>query len=116
MKADRHMNVHHSARLTSRGRERILRAILAQQLSAKAAALQVGLSERSVRKWLARFRGGLPDRSSRPRRSLRQTPAAQVALVLALRRCVPQASRLRARVGSPAPPSRACCAGMDMLD
>lgn len=84
------MNLHHNARLTARGRERIVRAILARQLSAKAAAFQVGLSERSVRKWLARFRAegvrGLQDRSSRPRRSPRQTPAAQVALVLALRR------------------------------
>lgn len=84
------MNVHHNARLTARGRERIVRAILAQQLTAKAAALQVGLSERSVRKWLVRFRAegvaGLCDRSSRPHRSPRQTPAAQVAVVLALRR------------------------------
>ncbi len=84
------MNVHHNAWLTARGRERIVHAILARQLSVKAAALQSGLSERSVRKWLARFRAegttGLRDRSSRPHRSPRQTPAAQVAVVLALRR------------------------------
>jgi transposase InsO family protein len=84
------MNVHHNARLTERGRERIVRAVIAHQLTAKAAALQVGLSERSVRKWLARFRAegtaGLRDRSSRPQRSPRQTPSAQVAVVLALRR------------------------------
>ena len=84
------MNVHHNARLTARGRERIVRAILQKQLNVKVAALQVGLSERSVRKWLARFRAegaaGLRDRSSRPHRSPRQTPAAQVAVVLALRR------------------------------
>ena len=84
------MNVHHNARLTVHGRERIVHAILQKQLSVKAAAYQSGLSERSVRKWLARFRAegsaGLCDRSSRPRRSPRQTPAAQVAVVLALRR------------------------------
>ncbi|MBA3544483.1 MAG: IS481 family transposase [Chthoniobacterales bacterium] len=84
------MNVHHNARLTARGRERIVRAVLADQLTAQAAALQVGLSERSMRKWIARFRAegtaGLRDRSSRPQRHPRQTPAAQVAVVLALRR------------------------------
>jgi len=90
LKPNRHMNVHHNARLTARGRERIVRAILSHQLTAQAAALQVGLSERSVRKWMARFRAegvaGLRDRSSRPQRSPRQTPLAQVAVVLALRR------------------------------
>lgn len=90
VKTNPHMNVHHNARLTPRGRERIVRAILAQQLSVRAAALQSALSERSVRKWLARFRAegasGLRDRSSRPRRSPRRTPSAQVAVVLALRR------------------------------
>ncbi|MBA3652173.1 MAG: helix-turn-helix domain-containing protein, partial [Chthoniobacterales bacterium] len=43
-----------------------------------------------MRKWLARFRAegvaGLADRSSRPQRSPRATPSAQVAVVLALRR------------------------------
>ncbi len=90
IKPNPHMNVHHNARLTARGRERIVRVILAQQLSVQTAARQVGLSERSVRKWLARFRSegvaGLADRSSRPQRSPRATPAAQVAVVLALRR------------------------------
>ena len=85
-----HMNVHHNARLTVRGRERMIRALLACELTVAAAALQAGLSQRSVRKWLARFRAegvaGLQDRSSRPRCSPRQTPSAQVAVVLALRR------------------------------
>lgn len=90
LKSNHHMNVHHNARLTARGRERIVRTVLTRQLTARAAARQVGLSERSVRKWLARFRAegsaGLRDRSSRPHQSPRQTPAAQVAVVLALRR------------------------------
>jgi transposase InsO family protein len=89
-KTNPHMNVHHNARLTAHGRERIVRAILSRQLTVQAAGLQSGLSERSVRKWLARFRAegvsGLSDRSSRPRSSPRQTPSAQVAVVLALRR------------------------------
>ena len=84
------MNVHTNARLMPRRRERIVRAVLARELTAQVPALQVGLSERSVRKWIARFRAegatGLQDRSSRPQRSPRTTPSAQVAVVLALRR------------------------------
>ncbi len=83
------MNVHHNARLTTHGPERIVRAVIHHQLSVKAAASPVGLSERSVRKWIARFRAegmaGLRDRSSRPHCSPRQTPPAQAAVVLALR-------------------------------
>ena len=89
-KTNPHMNVHHNARLTAHGRERIVQAILKRELSVKAAVLQSGLSERSVRKWLARYRAegraGLRDRSSRPQRSPRETPPAQVAVVLAFRR------------------------------
>ncbi|MDQ3116090.1 MAG: IS481 family transposase [Verrucomicrobiota bacterium] len=59
------MNVHHNARLTARGRERIVRVVLARQLTAQAAALQVGLSERSVRKWIARFRAEERSRTAR---------------------------------------------------
>ncbi len=68
----------------------MVEAVLQRQLTVKRAARQAGLSERTVRKWLARYRNegaaGLRDRSSRPERSPRQTPQAQVAVVLALRR------------------------------
>ena len=68
----------------------MVEAVLQQRLTARTAARQTGLSERTVRKWIARYRregaAGLCDRSSRPQRSPRQTPPAQVAVVLALRR------------------------------
>jgi transposase InsO family protein len=84
------MNVHHNARLTPRGREAVVRRITDDHFPAKLVAAEVGISERTVRKWLTRFRSqgsiGLRDRSSRPRRSPNQTPPAQVAVVLALRR------------------------------
>ena len=83
------MKLHHHTKLTPWGREHIVRAVLNHELTAKEAAQQAGLSERSVRKWIARYRaegvGGLGDRSSRPHRSPKQTPQAQVAVVLALR-------------------------------
>jgi transposase InsO family protein len=84
------MKLHHHARLTPCGREHIVGKVLERQLTAKAAALQAGISERTVRKWMARYRSegaaGLWDRSSRAHRSPKQTPQAQVAVVLALRR------------------------------
>lgn len=90
LKPNPHMKLHQHARLTPHGRARIVEAVLQKHLTAKMAAGQAGLSERSVRKWMARYRSegvaGLRDRSSRPHRSPKQTPQAQVAVVLALRR------------------------------
>jgi hypothetical protein len=67
------MDVHKNARLTPRGRERIVRQ-----------------TARTVRKWLARYRQegltGLHDRSSRPHRLHRPTPQAVVDRIAALRR------------------------------
>ena len=84
------MNIHTNARLTLRSRETLVSLIIDQGLTAKEAAASFAVSERTARKWLARFRAeglqGLRDRSSRPLRSPRQTPLAQVAVVLALRR------------------------------
>src|SRR6266566_7871420 len=84
------MNIHTNARLMPRRREALVLAMLEQRLTAKDAAAAFAVSERTARKWLARFRAegtkGLRDRSSRPLRSPKQTPQAQVAVVLALRR------------------------------
>ena len=84
------MNIHTNARLTWRSRAALVSAVMEKRLRAKAAAAAFGVSERTARKWLARFRAegteGLRDRSSRPVRSPRQTSSAQVAVVLALRR------------------------------
>jgi transposase InsO family protein len=83
------MNVHHNARLTPRGRARVIERVLEQHLPASIVAAEAGLSERTLRKWIARFRAegapGLRDRSARPHTSPKQTPLAQVAVVLALR-------------------------------
>ena len=68
----------------------MVEAVLQRRLTARTAARQAGLAERTVRKWIARYRregaAGLCDRSSRPHHSPKQTPQAQVAVVLALRR------------------------------
>jgi transposase-like protein len=71
------MDIHKNARLTPKGRERIVRQVLSGQ-TPKAAALAVGVCPRTVRKWLARYSveglAGLEDRSSRPHRLRQPTP------------------------------------------
>jgi len=84
------MNIHTNARLTLRSREALVFSIINRRITAKDAAAAFAVSERTARKWLVRYRAegpeGLRDRSSRPLRSPKQTPQAQVAVVLALRR------------------------------
>ena len=48
------MDIHKNARLTPKGRERILRQVLSGQ-TPKAAAFAVGVCPRTVRKWLTRY-------------------------------------------------------------
>jgi transposase len=83
------MNVHKNARLTPRGRERIVGQAASGQ-TPKAIAAAAGVCPRTVRKWIDRFRleglAGLSDRSSRPRRLHRPTPHRVVEQVEALRR------------------------------
>ena len=72
------MNMHKNARMTPFGRERLVQAVLSGQ-TPEAAARAAGVCPRTVRKWVARFnaegRAGLMDRSSRPKRVYRPTPA-----------------------------------------
>jgi transposase InsO family protein len=83
------MKMHKNARMTPIGRERLVRAVLSGQRP-EAAARAAGVCPRTVRKWVARFkaegRAGLMDRSSRPKRLYRPTPAAIVEQVEILRR------------------------------
>jgi transposase InsO family protein len=104
------MNIHKNARLTPRGRERIVMQVLSGQ-APQAAARAAGVCPRTVRKWVARFKAegvaGLKDRSSRPRRLYRPTPQVIVAQVEALRRQRWTGKQIAAEVGvSPATVSR----------
>src|SRR5215211_109803 len=66
------MNIHHNARLTPLGRERMVRAIVEGGQTPQAAARAAGVCPRTARKWVARFKAeglaGLADRPSRPQR------------------------------------------------
>ena len=63
------MNSHENARLTVRGRARLMNRM--EQVGVAAAALEAGISVRTAYRWRARFvvegESGLRDRSSRPR-------------------------------------------------
>ena len=83
------MDIHENARLTPRGRERIVRLVQSGQ-TPKAAADTVGVCPRTARKWLDRHRRegfqGLRDRSSRPHRLRNPTLPAVIDQIEALRR------------------------------
>ena len=70
------MRSHRNARLGFAGRLCLVQRVLTDSWSAPQAAAAFGVSERTVRKWLARYRtfgaAGLGDRSSRPHHSPRQ--------------------------------------------
>jgi transposase len=104
------MNVHKNARLTPRGRERIVQQIASGQ-TPEAVAEAAGVCPRTVRKWVDRYRreglAGLQDRSSRPHRLRRPTPQAVVDQIEKLRRQRWTGKQIAAETGvSPATVSR----------
>ena len=104
------MNIHKNARLTPMGRARIIRQIESGQ-TPQAVSEAAGVCPRTVRKWVERYRceglAGLEDRSSRPRRLHRPTPARIVEQVEQLRRQRYTGQQSAAEVGvSPATVSR----------
>ncbi len=84
------MNIHSNARTTPYSRAEIVRRVLTLHETPSAVATALGVSCRTVAKWLARYRAegeaGLLDRSSRPRRMPRATAADIVDQVIAARR------------------------------
>jgi transposase InsO family protein len=104
------MNMHKNARLTPHSRADLGRRVEAgQPMAAVAAAF--GVSVRTARKWVERFRRegleGLKDRSSRPRRLRKPTPETVVAEAERLRRQRWTGKQIAAELGlSPATVSR----------
>ena len=84
------MDVHKNAGLTPRGRAELVRRVLQEGQSRCGVAAALGVSVKTVRKWLARFRAegaaGLADRSSRPHRLRRPTAPAVCQRIVELRR------------------------------
>lgn len=96
------MNMHKNARLTPRGRERIVELVASGQ-TPKTVSAVVGVCPRTVRKWLKRYDSegiaGLQDRSSRPHRLHRPTPQLVVERIEALRRQRLTGKAIAAEVG-----------------
>src|ERR1700733_6032946 len=84
------MNIHKNARLTPHSRAELVRRVLTAGQAPMAVATAMGVSAKTVRKWVERFAGegaaGLADRSSRPRRLYRPTPKATAERIEVLRR------------------------------
>ena len=104
------MNMHKNARLTPRGRERIVRQVESGQ-TPKAVAEGAGVCARTIRKWVDRYRreglAGLHDRSSRPHRLRQPTSQATVEEIERLRRQRWTGKQIAAKAGvSPATVSR----------
>ena len=83
------MNAHSRAKTNPRSRELLVDRVQAEGWSRREAAEALGLSVRTVAKWLRRYReeglAGLPDRTSRPRSSPRRTSEILRKRVLELR-------------------------------
>jgi transposase InsO family protein len=96
------MDVHQNARLTPRCRELLVGRVLAGRRRAEVAR-ELGVSEKTVRKWLGRFQRegspGLRDRSSRPRHSPGATAEALRRAVVALRRQCLTIASIAAQLG-----------------
>ena len=84
------MNVHKNAKLTPAGRAELVKRVLCESQSVKEVGRAMGVSRRTVYKWVRRFEAegvrGLEDRSSRPRRSPRRLTHKLVTRIERLRR------------------------------
>jgi transposase InsO family protein len=105
------MNIHKNARTTPYSRAEIVRRVMVLRETPMAVATAMGVSRRTVAKWLARYRAegeaGLADRSSRPHAMPNATPAHVVDQLITLRRQRMTAKQVAAMLNlSPATVSR----------
>ncbi len=98
------MGIHKNAPLTPVGRAELVRRVLVEGQARSAVASDLGVCERTVRKWVERYgaegEAGLTDRSSRPHRSPSRTPAPIEARVAELRRQRWTGEQIAAEVGT----------------
>ena len=84
------MKLHGNAPLGPKGRRRLALRVLEEGIALTEAAEAAGVSARTARKWVRRYReegdAGLLDRSSAPRRVHNSTPPERIEAIAALRR------------------------------
>jgi transposase InsO family protein len=97
------MKIHANARTCPNSRKLLVRRIEEEGWSLMVAAEAAGISERSARKWLGRWRAegeaGLLDRSSAPKQIPHRTPASVVDAIAALRRLRMTAAEIAETLG-----------------
>jgi transposase InsO family protein len=96
------MNMHKNARTTPRSRAVLVYRVLHEHWPVSAVAIGFGVSERTVYKWLARYRAegsaGLRDRCSRAHRHPHALAPAWLALIRLLRQAKLVAAEIAARL------------------
>jgi transposase len=84
------MKLHANARLSLKGRQLLIDRVAGAGWSLSTAAEAAGISDRTARKWLGRYRAqglaGLLDRSSAPAVVANRTDERRVEAIAALRR------------------------------
>ena len=95
------MRVHGNARANVYQRRLLIRRVRQQGWTQHQAAEALGVSVRTVAKWLTRDRAALADRSSRPRHQPRRTSATAEAAISALRRTRATAWQISAALQMP---------------
>ncbi|MEK6253043.1 MAG: IS481 family transposase [Actinomycetota bacterium] len=84
------MKLHANARTCPNSRRLLVRRVREEKWSVTEAAMAAGVTDRSVYRWLRRWReegeAGIVDRSSAPKRIPHRTPAERVEAITALRR------------------------------
>ena len=97
------MKLHGNARTCPNSRRLLVERVLEQGWSVAAAAAAAGVSDRTVYRWLGRWRdegpAALADRSSRPHRSPRQLPPAKVKAIRSLRKLRMTAAQIAELLG-----------------
>jgi len=96
------MNIHKNARTTPRSRALLVHRVLQEHWPVSAVAIAFGVSERTVYKWLARYRAeghaGLCDRRSMAHRRPHALAPAWLALIRLLRQAKLVAAEIAARL------------------
>ncbi len=95
------MRSHGSAKTNVYQRRLLIRRVRQQGWTQRQAAEALGVSVRTVAKWLARDRTGLADRSSRPARQPRRTSGATERAIVALRQTRATAWQISAALRMP---------------
>ena len=99
------MKLHANARSCPKSRRLLVDRVQRERWSVMEAAAAAGITDRTARRWLARWRAegavGLLDRSSAPKRIPHKTPSDRVAAICELRRLRLTGAEISERLGMP---------------